>query len=54
VKYLALITGYQFLLILTGIASGLAFVTSRKRMTASRPPSPEVGRRSGPAQTMIR
>jgi len=36
VKYLALITGYQFLLILTGIASGLAFVTSRKRMTAQQ------------------
>jgi hypothetical protein len=36
VKYLALITGYQFLLILTGIVYGLAFVTSRKRMTAQQ------------------
>ena len=36
-EYLALITGYQFLLIVTGVLYGLAFLTGRSRLRAQQP-----------------
>jgi hypothetical protein len=36
-EYLALITGYQFLLIVTGALYGLAFITGRSRLPAQQP-----------------
>ena len=35
-EYLSLITGYQFLLIVTGVLYGLAFLTGRRRVAAQR------------------
>ena len=35
-EYLALITGYQFLLIVAGVLYGLAFITGRRRKSASQ------------------
>ena len=36
-EYLSLITGYQFLLIVTAVLYGLAFITGRKRISARQP-----------------
>jgi hypothetical protein len=36
-EYLSLITGYQFLLIVTGGLYALAFITGRTRLSAQRP-----------------
>jgi Spermine/spermidine synthase domain len=36
-EYLALITGYQFVLIVTGVLYGLAFITGRGRIAARQP-----------------
>jgi hypothetical protein len=36
-EYLSLITGYQFLLIVTGVLYGLAFITGRRRVSAQQP-----------------
>jgi hypothetical protein len=39
-EYLALITGYRFLLILTGVLYGLAFITGRRRTSAHQTAPP--------------
>jgi hypothetical protein len=36
-EYISLISGYQFLLIVTGVLYGLAFITDTRRSTATRP-----------------
>jgi len=36
-EYLSLITGYRFLLIVTGVLYGLAFITGRRRTAAQQP-----------------
>jgi hypothetical protein len=39
-EYLALITGYQFLLIVVAVLYGLAFITGRGRISAKQPAGP--------------
>jgi hypothetical protein len=39
-EYLALITGYRFLLVLTGVLYGLAFLTGRRRTSAHQAAPP--------------
>ena len=36
-EYLALITGYQFLLLVVAVLYGLAFLTGRKHLAAQQP-----------------
>ena len=36
-EYVALITGYQFLLTLVGVLYGLAFITGRRRLAGQQP-----------------
>ena len=39
-EYLSLITGYQFLLVVTGVLYGLAFITGRRRLAGQQPAGP--------------
>jgi SAM-dependent methyltransferase len=51
-EYAALLTGYRFLLVIVALAYGLAFLTGRRHLTATRP-EPAVGVGKPPAQEPV-